>query len=57
MLDKVADLLFETEAAYFKAQSRHHVERSSESRLALREAAQALEAAKAEAERVLWEQS
>jgi len=55
MLDKVADLLFETERAYFEARARHQVEKSADTRLALREASQALDDAKAEAERVLWE--
>jgi hypothetical protein len=55
MLDRVANLLFETEAAFFDAQSRHRRERSADSRLALREATQALDRAKDEAERVLWQ--
>jgi len=55
MLDRVANLLFETEAAFFDAQSRHRRERSADSRLALREATQALNRAKDEAERVLWQ--
>lgn len=55
MLERVADLLIDTEAAFFEAQARHRRERSVDTRLALREASKALDAAKAEAERVLQE--
>jgi hypothetical protein len=54
MYDRIAELLIETEAAFFAAHNRHQQERSSASRSALQQAQQALDEAKHEAEHVLF---
>ncbi|MBN2359493.1 MAG: hypothetical protein JXR83_08555 [Deltaproteobacteria bacterium] len=54
MMEKLADLLIDTEAAYFEARLRHDSERTPETRLALRLAQERLAAVKAEADFALW---
>jgi hypothetical protein len=54
MMEKLADLLIDTEAAYFEARARNDRERTPETRQALRAAQQRLDAAKAEADVAVW---
>jgi hypothetical protein len=53
MFDQLIDLLTETESAYFAAVERHQREHSQGSKRALKEALARLDAAKAEADRLL----
>ncbi len=54
MLERLADLLIDTEAAYFAARAQNEREHSAASRQALRQAQEQLAAAKAEADAALW---
>ncbi|MFH1808867.1 MAG: hypothetical protein ABIJ09_08980 [Pseudomonadota bacterium] len=53
MFDQLIDLLTETENAYFAALKQHQTAHNAESKRALKEALARLDAAKAEADRVL----
>lgn len=50
MLEKIADLLFDADQAYFAAWKRHQTERTSASRKALHRAEQRVRIAKNQAE-------
>lgn len=54
MMEKLADLLIDTETALWEARAINERERSAESRQALRLAQERLTAVKAEADRALW---
>jgi hypothetical protein len=54
MMEKLADLLIDTETALWEARAINERERSAASRQALRTAQERLAAVQAEADRALW---